>query len=286
MKLTPRFGPALSMALALALVAHSGNAAILVSGPWDVATTNPVGGQGDGPITNANTNGPTVGNGTSNSAAGEMIDSAFPAVTLAGAGDWIQFTGNVALTGSVNSAATSSTPRTQFRFGLFDGDDMGLDDNGWVGYYMSNKHGNAGTPAGTLARKSVGNTTIYLSATGQTSLATVQGDGTAASLFHDATYAMDLLIERDALGGLMISATLNGSNGFSQSLSFTDANAGANGTYTFDHLGFLLGANLGADQAVFSNLMISSNTIPEPATWALGVGSLIGGLLVRRQRRR
>ena len=284
MKLKLRTGLAICMALAVACAADGSRAAILVSGPWDVATTNPPGTQGNGPITNANTNGPTVGDNTSNSAAGEMIDSAFPAVTLANVGDKIIFTGNVALAGTVNSAATSSTPRTQFRFGLFDGDDVGLDDNGWVGYSMSNKHGNAGTPAGTLARKSVGNTTIYLSATGQTSLATVQGDGTAASLFHDATYAMNLSIERDALGGLLISATLTGSNGFSETLSATDANAGLNGTYTFDHLGFLLGANLGTDQAVFSNLQISTPTIPEPTTLALGVASLMGGVLTRRRR--
>ncbi|MGB7158738.1 MAG: PEP-CTERM sorting domain-containing protein [Tepidisphaeraceae bacterium] len=254
----------------------------LVTGPWNVATTNPPGGQGDGPITNANTASPTVGDNTSNSAAGEMIDSPFPAITLANTNDFISFTGSVTLAGTVNSAATSATPRTQFRFGLFGGDEAGLDDNGWVGYYMSNKHGNAGTPAGTLARKSVGNTTIYLSATGQTALTSVQGDGTASSLFHDATYAMTLLITRSG-NDLIVSGQLTGSNGFLQSLNSTDTAAGTNGTYTFDHLGFLLGGNLGTDQAVFSNLTISTN-VPEPIS-AAALG-FVGVLVCLRRRRR
>jgi hypothetical protein len=266
---------------AIAALAFSISAAhaIPITGPWNSATTDPPGGQGNGPITNANTASPTLGDGTSNSAAGDMMDSPFPAITLAAPGDKIIFTGSVTLSGTVNSAATSGTPRTQFRFGLFDGDEDGLDDNGWVGYYMSNKHGNAGTPAGVLARKSAGNTTIYLSATGQTGLASQQGDGTAASLFHDATYAMNLTIERNPAGELLVAATLTGSSGFSQSLSATDTTAAANGTYTFDHLGFLSGSNLGTDLAQFENLDVTF--VPEPASL---IPLILSALWVRRHR--
>jgi hypothetical protein len=246
--------------------------AAFVTGPW----TNAV-GQGDGPITNSNTASPTVGDGTANSADGEMFDSAFPAITLANAGDKIIFTGSVTLQGTVNSAASSGTPRTQFRFGLF-GDDGDGDDLEWVGYYMSNKHGNAGTPAGTLARKPVGNTSVYLSATGQNSLASVQGDGTAASLFNDDTYDLSMIIERNVLGELQIMSSITGSNGFSQTLNTTDTSAATAGTYTFDRLGFLLGGNLDTDQAVFSNLRVR---IPEPASWSLAIVSLIVGLIAR-----
>ena len=254
----------------------------LVTGPWDVATTNPPGGQGNGPITNGNTASPTVGDGTSNSAAGEMIDSAFAPVTLGAAGEHVYLTGYVNLIGTVASASSSATPRTQFRFGLFDGDDAGLDDNGWVGYYMSNKHGDPGTPAGVLARKSVGNTTIYLSATGQTVLASQQGDGTVSSQFLSSLYRVELKIERNASGHLSLNGSLTGANGFSQLMSITDTNAAANGTYTFDHVGFLLGANLGADQGDFTNIDVTYY-VPEPATAGLfAVGAL--GLLARRRR--
>jgi len=213
-------------------------------------------GFGDGPINGANTASPTVGNGTSNSATQEMIDSPFESITLANSGDKIVFTGSVILSGTVNSPATSGNPRTQFRFGLFDGDETGSDDNGWVGYYMSNRHGDSSGSAGTLARKPVGNSSAYLSTTGQNSLATLPGDSTAASLFHDDTYTMFLAIERSD-NNLIISASLNGSNGFTQLLSATDTTAATLGSYTFDHLGFLLGQNLGTDLATFSNLQVA-----------------------------
>lgn len=286
MKLTLRrmvFALSAVMAGAVAPVALAGP----INGPWNVATTNPAGGQGNGPIHFSNTHYPIVGDlvedgsASSNEADAEMFDSPFPTITLANAGDKIKFTGNVTLTGTVNSPATSGTPRTQFRFGLFNGDDVGLDDNGWVGYYMSNKHGNSGTPAGVLTRKPVGNTSIYLSATGQSpAVASVQGDGTVASLFHDGTYAMSMIIERDALGQLLVSATLTGSNGFSQALSGIDTTASTLGTYTFNHVGFLLGGNLDTDRAAFSNLVVS---VPEPASWLLSLSSLVAVCGLRRR---
>jgi hypothetical protein len=222
-----------------------------VTGTW----TNAV-GFGNGPIAGANTSSPTVGDGTSNSATQEMIHSSFPAVTLANSGDKIIFTGDVTLTGTVNSPATEGTPRTQFRFGLFDGDNVGADDNGWVGYYMSNRHGNAGSPQGVLALKPDGNTSAYLSTGGQSVLASAAGDGTSASLFHDGAYSMTLTIERSG-NELAVSGELAGANGFLQSLSAVDTSALALGTYTFDRLGFLLGSNLGTDKAEFSNLLVT-----------------------------
>ena len=112
--------------------------ATLVTGPWTTPT-----GQGDGPITYG-TGTVTVGNGTSNSADGEMFSSPFSPITLAFNGDKIIFTGTMQMIGSVNSAVTSGTPRTQFRLGLFNGVNTGA-DLGWLGYFMTNTHG-TGTP--------------------------------------------------------------------------------------------------------------------------------------------
>ncbi len=173
-----------------------------------------------------------------------MIHSAFQEVTLASSGDKIIFTGSVTLTGTVNSPLSSGSPKTQFRFGLFEGDSTGPDDNGWVGYSMSNRHGTSSGAGGTLARKPVGNTSAYLSTTGQNSLGTQAGDNTNASLFNDDTYFMNLTIQRSG-NDLVISATLDGLNGFTQSISATDATALTQGTYSFNRLGFLLGMNLG-----------------------------------------
>jgi hypothetical protein len=263
--------------------AASATQAALITGPWMNATPN----QGDGPIHNANTDDPILGDlvddpvGSSNAADGEMIDSPFPAITLANDGDKIRLRGEFTMQGSVNSPATSGSPRTQFRFGLFNGDDAG-DDTGWVGYYMSNKHGNAGTPSGVLTRKPVGNTSVYLSVTGQsTAMASVQGDGTAASLFHDATYSIEMTIVRSG-ADLNINAILTGSNGFSQTLSGTDTTAGTLGTYTFNHVGFLFGGNLDTDRVVFSNIRVA---VPEPATWLCAVGLLVAGVVARHRAR-
>jgi hypothetical protein len=245
-----------------------------VTGTWTTAV-----GQGNGPILNANTASPTIGDGTAESADAEMFHSVFPQITLGNSGDKIIFTGSVTLIGTANSPLTSGNPRTQFRFGLFDGDNVGPDDNGWVGYYMSNKHGTTGSPAGVLTRKPVGNTSVYLSTTGQsTALASVQGDGTAASLFNDDTYSMSLTIERSG-NNLNVSGLLTGLNGFSQSLSGTDTTASTLGTYAFDYLGFLLGGNLDTDQAQFSNLDVTFVPVPEPSTIFLLSAGLLGFLI-------
>jgi len=257
-------------ALASILVcAASGAAAAPITGPWMNAT-----GQGDGPITGADTNSPVVGDGTPNSAEAEMIDSAFPRVTLANTGDRVTLSGSVALEGTVG---TAGGPRTQFRFGLFSDDDDG-DDVGWVGYYMSNSSG-TGTPAGTLARKPVGNTSVYLSTTGQNSLTSTQGNGVN---FTDDTYTFSITLER-AGDELLVSGTLNGAtNGFTQSLSAADTTASTLGTFTVNYVGFLLGGNLDADRATFSNIDVTYVAVPEPA--AAGLLGVCGLALLSRRR--
>jgi hypothetical protein len=134
--------------------------AALIAGPWANAV-----GQGNGPIDNSlGAGNVTVGDGTANSADGEMFHASFPNLSLANSGEKVIFTGTVKLTGTVGTAAG---PRTQFRFGLFKDDGDG-DDLEWAGYYMSDSSG-AGTPSGSLARKPFGKTSVYLSTTGQNS---------------------------------------------------------------------------------------------------------------------
>jgi hypothetical protein len=248
-----------------------------------------IAGQGDGPIHNPDTNSPTIGENPNdpqfgfNDAVGEMVTSPFTPITLTNPGDRIEFTGSVELRGTVNSALTSGTPRTQFRFGLFDGDSDPPDDLGWAGYYMSNKHGNAGTPSGTLAAKPVGNTSTPLSVTGQTTLNSAQGDGTEASRFNDGIYNLSLTVERNAAGELIVNGSIlgvgdrpplepydpnspppsPGPNVYSHTLVGTHIDAPTLGTYTFDRLVFLTGGNLAADHAAYMNLEV--NFISAPA---------------------
>jgi hypothetical protein len=265
------------LALVVALGAADFACAEAVDGTWLNAV-----GFGDGPIWNAESENPIVGEdpndpgfGT-NDADQEMIYSPFTPITLANPGDKMVFTGSVELAGTINSPLTSGTPRSQFRFGLFQ-NNASVDQTGWVGYFMHNKHGNAGgTPFGALGVKPVGNTTVFLSTMGATTLQSQQGDGTAASLFNDGTYELMMSIERNATGELVLNSSIvgvgerpplepydpgdpppsPGSNEFSQIMSTTHADAATLGTYTFDRLGFLMGGNLDADRAAYMNLEV------------------------------
>jgi hypothetical protein len=198
------------LALALLAGATSQLFAEAVDGPWEN-----VDGQGDGPFSTTTSNTFILGEDpddvafNSGWATGEMIFSPFTPITLDSAGDKIEFTGSVTLSSTNNSPLNSGTPRTQFRFGLFQGN-ANSNETGWVGYYMSNKHGDPGTPSGTLALKPVGNTSTPLSVTGQTTLTSVQGDGTEASRFNDGTYNLTMSIERNAAGELMVNSSIVG----------------------------------------------------------------------------
>jgi hypothetical protein len=271
--------------LAVASAAHSED----VDGPWINAV-----GFGDGPIWNPSTNDPTVGEDPNdptvsfNDADQEMVWSPFTNIALANPGDKVVFTGSVELLGTLNSPQTSGSPRTQFRFGLFKDDGDG-DDLEWVGYLTTNRHGNSGTPAGSISRKNVGNTNVFLSVTaGANSLVSQQGDGTGASLFNDGTYDLMMSIERNAAGELVLNSSIAGvgdrpplepydpldppaspgPNQYSQVLSFTDTLASTMGTYQFDRLGFLTGGNLDTDRAAYTNLEV--NFIPGSAAGLAG----------------
>jgi len=238
-----------------------------VDGTWVNAV-----GFGDGPIHFPDTNSPIVGENPNdpdfgvNDADQEMIYSGFTPMTLANSGDKIVFTGSVELAGTINSPATSGTPRTQFRFGLFKDDGNG-DDLGWVGYLLLNAHGNTGTPNGGLTRKNVGNNNVFLSNSNPAggpinanSLISAPGNGT---VFNDDTYALNMTIERIG-ADLNISGSITGTaaTNFTQSLTVTDTAASTLGTYQFDRLGFLTGGNLDADRAAYMNLDVTF--VPAP----------------------
>jgi hypothetical protein len=242
-----------------------------VDGTWENADTFPPNAGDNGPYSTTTSNSFVLGEDpddpdfSSQWAVQEMIFSPFSTMTLTNPGDKVVFTGSVALSGTTNSPLTSGTPRTQFRFGLFQSN-ASTNETGWVGYYMSNKHGNAGTPSGVLALKPVANTSAFLAVGGQTVLTSVQGEGTDASLFNDGTYNLMLSIERNAGGELEIDSSILGTgfqrdgvtpNTFSQIFDFTTTDAATTGTYVFDRLGFLLGNNLATDRAEFMNLDVT-----------------------------
>jgi hypothetical protein len=280
-----------AMIYSMAIVAMLGGAGIALAEAVDGTWTN-ADGFGDGPIHFPDTNSPIVGENPNdpnfgfNDAEQEMIFSPFTTITLANPGDKLTFTGSVELRGTVNSPLSgtgSGNPRTQFRFGLFQAN-ADPEEEGWVGYFMHNKHGAAGSPQGVLALKPVGNTSVFLSTTGQTTIQAQPGDGTEASRFNDGTYNLMMTIERNSAGELVLNSSIigvgdrppvepydplspppsPGPNVFSQIMSGTTnpidtdpALPNTAGTYAFDRLGFLMGGNLDADHAAYMNLDVT-----------------------------
>jgi hypothetical protein len=249
----------LTLAAAVAIVFNLGPIARATTYPVTGTWVNAVGFP-TGTIMDGTTNNPIVGDAvddpsaSSDAAKNAEVYSPFPDVTLAQAGDTITFTGSVLLQGTVNSAATSGTPRTQFRFGLFQ-DNGDANNNGWVGYLMTNSHGN-GTPNGSLSRKPSGNTSTFLSTNGATTVLSTPGNGT---VFNDDTYALSLSIQRLATGDLQLSSSITGTaaTNFTESFSGTDP-AATVPSYAFNRLGFLTGSNLGADRAAYTSLTVTT----------------------------
>ena len=225
-------------ALAALALAGSGHAAP-VTGPWSI-------GQGGGPVTNANTASPTVGDGSANSADTDAIHASISAATLTDVGDKITLSGSATLTGMISGGVR------QFRWGLYDVNGS-ADINGWLGYFATQ---GSGTTVGELYERNSGNTSAYFSGTG---VSTTGGSapGTGIS-FADGTYSFSLIIEKTATG-LQINSAITRSSDSQDfgSVSLLDTTAQ---TSTFNRVGFLIGGTLDADQVQFTNIDVTVTT--------------------------
>lgn len=225
-----------------------------VTGPWLVA-------QGGGPVTNASTASPTVGDGTANSADTDAIHASFPAITLANTGDRITLTGSATLTGIASGGVR------QFRWGVYDFNGSG-DTTGWLGYFATQ---GSGTTVGELYERNSGNTSTFFSGTGvSTTGGTAPGTGIS---FADGTYAVSLAIEKVATG-LQINSTITRTSDSQDfgSVSLLDTSPL---TSTFNRVGFLIGGSLDADRVQFTNIDVAF----EPAgTPPLNPGPLVFGI--------
>lgn len=258
-----------------------------------------------------------TGQGTDDPVVGDLAasaNSAFvvgylpaPAVLGANAGDSITLSFGV----SFNDAAGMSNAGDNFRFAIFDLNGEAQDpspgspnyatagtantDN-FRGYILGVKNG-TGTGSGGSIRER-----IAMLASGQNafaatgtntatapSLGTVGGD--SVTLVSDvagngagADYTGVLTLTRNALGLVDLSGSFIGSNAATGNV-FSASDLTPNLSSTYGAVGFLIGGGLNLDQASFTNVDVTVTAIPEPATLALGVGSLVGGALLRRRRR-
>lgn len=191
------------------------------------------------------TNAPIMGDGSPNNANAQSIYAAIPEVSLDELGE------NIALTGSATLSGIASLGN-QFRIGLFDSNGSG-DDTGWLGYSQA---AGAGTVGGNFWERNAGNTSWYYStaSSAATILASSDAPGTALT---DGTYPFRLTIERVA-GGLQINATITRLSDFHvfASTSILDPIIS---TSTFNHVGFLSGNNMNADQIRFSDITVTVN---------------------------
>lgn len=210
-------------------------------------------------ITGANTGSPIMGD-----ADGATLAANFPSVTLAD-GESLTLTGSVAFDVALQS--------TQFRWGLFDGDNPPTvgDGAGYVGLLSSaadDSSPSAGVGFGD------GTSTNPFASAATTSLGLLPAS--SGSVLPNETLDYTLTIARDG-ANLDVFASITDNNDFSQSLDLQDQ---ALTQYTFDNVAFLIGGSMNGSVSTFTDIDVTY--VPEPGSLALVV---LGGLLAARRRR-
>jgi hypothetical protein len=261
------------------------------------------------------TDDPVVGDlaAPANSANSAFVIGYLPAPAVLGsnAGDSVTLSFGV----SFNDAVGMANAGDNFRFALFDLNGEAQDsatggagggpnyatagtDNtdDFRGYVFGAKNG-SGTGSGGSIRER-----ILMLASGDNAFATA-GTNTATApslgpvggdpvtLVSDvagngagADYTGVMTLTRNALGLVDLSGSFIGSNAATGNL-FSASDLTPNLSSTYGAVGFLIGGGLNLDQASFQNVDVTVRAIPEPATWAIGLGSLVGCALVRRRFR-
>ncbi len=226
-----------------------------------------------------NTNSPTIGDGSADSASNAWVAGRFGtvatpvSVTLA-VGETLTISGSVVLTGGSNAA-------NNFRVGVFDESGQFASggttwaNGGWI--FRAGDNG--------LYQARTDNVFVSTNANAVDISDTVSNTGGAFTGDSTAAYDWSLSVTRatsttaDLFGSLT-----GGDNSFNETYSINGVDAtasGANSTFTFNAVGLLFGSTLGLDQGELSN--VQYNVIPEPSSMALlGLGAL--GLLARRRR--
>ncbi len=263
-----------------------------------------------------------AGQGTDDPVVGDLVgntaDSSFvigylptPAVLGANVGDKITLTFGV----SFNDTAGIVNGGDNFRFALFDlngeaqdsatggfGGGPNYDTAGtgntddFRGYIFGAKNGSGTGSGGSIRERllmlAAGDNTFATAGTNAAtapSLGPVGGD--PVTLVSDvngngagADYTGVMTLTRNALGLVDLSGSFIGSNAATGNV-FSATDLTPNTSSTYGAVGFLIGGGLNLDQASFQNVDVTVTAIPEPATLALGVGSLVGCTLLRRRRR-
>ncbi|BDS07080.1 hypothetical protein NT6N_21200 [Oceaniferula spumae] len=231
----------------------SAQAAAVVLDDWALS-------QGAATLTNANTDSPTVGDGTADNADATGVYANFgAAVTLANVGDKLTFSGTVDLVGITANNGGG------FRFAIFNGP-----HDAATSYFVF--AGTTSGPSRLYERTTAG---TFVSNSG---IASFQSSAANAGSVDSGVYTFAISLERTA-GGVQVDTLMNQGATEYATISYEDTTP----LTTFSGVGFLGTGNLNADQMAFSGVTVDFSPVPEPSsTSLLGLGGL--ALILRRRR--
>jgi hypothetical protein len=199
----------------------------------------------------------------------DSIAANFDAVTLNTVGDAIQLTGAVTINGDIAASQ-------QFRWGLFDGDNpvTAGDGEGYVGVWAA--IGNSPTTNGLALAD--GTASIPFSSAAATQIAQATRTGAFGTIPANTPIVFELLIQRVSATEIEVSASaIAGAHNFTWAATTASASPS---NFTYDSVSFLLGGELNASQAAFSDVQVKY--VPEPASLAL---IALGGVMALGRRR-
>ncbi len=284
MKMTCNLMRITAFALAIAAWAPLADAASIPVTGWVVHNTN-----GAITVTDGNTNSPKF---TAADVASDIMTlmAPFDAVTLANDGDYIKLTTTLSM---ANRSTTGvNTLNNNLRFGLFDGPGSPVvaedaPNYGFFAQYANSNQTHLKVQAQETAATSPMDTTF--TTIGSVALGNVTADPEDSSIEGaNPTADYEMIITRSG-GKLNITGKISGGD-YLSTFAVTDHSSTvfpADGSFTFDRVGFYLGNNVNArDGSTFSNVTIETNVeIPEPGSMVLLVSSLIGIPLMKRRGR-
>ncbi len=264
------------IALLLPMLLSAG-VAILPADAGTVANWKQLNPAASPPVSGLDTDAPTFGDATANSAqnawlAGHFGTVASPESVILAVGQTLEISGSMILTGGTNTA-------NQIRFGIFNDGGQFAADNGsnWTGGWMHN-NGTAtssdlwrGTTSGAFV--STGGNAMDLDAV-KTRTGTFDGSSVAPFDFR-------MTITRDSETTLDIVSRLAGGDGSLDEMYVKDDVAATD--FTFTCVGVLLGGTSGVDQAVFSGVAFTVSgdaAVPRIVRIVRDADSSPGNLLV------
>jgi hypothetical protein len=236
-----------------------------------------------------NTDDPVLGTLSTTGSAARLMGY-FPEQTLTNVGDAIMLSFTVEFADNMASMGNGSD---NFRYALYDRNgetpeptNSNIAANGTTntdafrGYWygVDTNTGTSGAQ-GTIRERSgtTGDTDPFANA----SAANIGAPGGSEVMFAlGETYTGSMTLTLTGLNEITLTGSFSGTNGGNNTFSLVDSSPV---TKSYSVVGFLNGGGLSADQASFHDFDVTYKPIPEPATWALGILSLTGGMLLRRR---